>query len=81
MTTAEKPTTDQITPRQREVYDWIVDYCEVRGYSPTIRELCQHFGWSSPNGAMCHLNALKSRGWLSWNSRQSRTIRPLGGTR
>jgi repressor LexA len=81
-TAAEKETEPQpITPRQREVYDAIVDYCEANGYGPTIRELCKHFGWASPNGAMCHLRLLRDRGWISWSPRHSRTIRPLGGTR
>lgn len=77
--TVEAPERQPITARQREVYDWVVDYCETRGYSPTIREMCKAFGFNSPNGALCHLHPLRKRGWISWQENTSRTIRPIGG--
>lgn len=79
MTVTAEP--QPITPRQREVYDAIVEFCEAYGYGPTIRELCKQFGWASPNSAMNYVKILRNRGWISWNPRQPRTIQPLGGTR
>jgi repressor LexA len=73
-------TTTQIRPltdRQREIYRWIVNYIANHGFSPTIRELCLSFGFASTEGAMCHLRPLRSKGFVVWNERQSRTIRPL----
>lgn len=83
MTVVEKeaPTPAPITDRQREVYDWIVDFCETRGYSPTLRELCRAFKFHSPNGAVCHVRPLARKGWISWQPNQPRTIRPIGGVR
>jgi repressor LexA len=72
-TTPIRPLTD----RQREIYRWIVGYIATHGYSPTVRELCLAFRFDSPNGAMCHLLPLRKKGYLAWNERQSRTIRPL----
>jgi repressor LexA len=66
-----------LTDRQREIYRWIVQYIATHGYSPTVRELCLAFRFDSPNGAMCHLLPLRKKGYLAWNERQSRTIRPL----
>lgn len=77
--TVEAPERQPITDRQREVYDWLVAYCETKGYSPTIREMCKAFGFNSPNGALCHLHPLRKRGWISWQENTSRTIRPIGG--
>lgn len=74
-------TPEPITARQREVYDWIVEFVEARGYSPTVRELCKAFGFASPTGAVCHLKPLQERGWISWVPHHSRTIRPIGGTK
>jgi len=79
--TKEPPPPGLITDRQREVYDWVVAFCETHGYSPTIRELCKAFGFASVNGALCHLQPLRKKGWVTWSDGQARTIRPIGGTK
>ena len=79
VTEIETPPLVPLTDRQREVYDWIVDYCETYGYSPTVRELVKAFGFGSPNSALCHLNRLRKKGWIRWTPHRSRTIRPIGG--
>lgn len=76
MTTIEPPP---ITDKQRAVYDWVVEYCESNGYSPTIRELCEAFSIKSTNGVMAHLHPLRKKGWLTWTPHRSRTVRPIGG--
>lgn len=77
----EQPVSAPLTDRQREIYEWIVTWCEQRGYAPTVRELAKAFDFQSPNGAYCHLAALSKKGWLSWVPNQCRTIRPIGGVR
>ena len=79
MTVKTKTPPGAITDRQRAVYDWVVDYCETNGFSPTVRELCMAFGFRSTTAAMCHLKPLQKKGWLTWRPFQSRTIRPVGG--
>jgi repressor LexA len=76
MTTTET-TPQPLTDRQREILAWLVRYINQHGYSPTLRELCLAFGFASPNAAMCHLVPLARKGWITWNQRQSRTIRVL----
>ena len=68
-----------LTDRQREVYDWIVAYIEAHGYSPTIRQIKEAFGWHTPNAVMCHLHPLRKKGWVIWQDGESRTLRPIGG--
>jgi repressor LexA len=75
MTTAK--AIRPITERQREIYRWIVQYIADNGYSPTVRELCLAFRFGSVNGAVCHLEPLRRKGYLTWNKHQSRTMRPL----
>ena len=77
----ETPPRGDLTDKQRAIYDWIVDYCETYGYSPTVRELVTAFEFGSPNSAMCHLKPLMKKGWISWVRYRSRTIRPIGGLR
>ena len=50
--------TDRLTKRQREIYEFIRTASEERGYPPTVREIGDAFDIKSPNGVMCHLNAL-----------------------
>ncbi len=52
---------DQLTRRQKAVYVFIRDKIRGRGYGPTVREIGQNFGISSPNGVMCHLRTGKKR--------------------
>ena len=65
---------DQLTPRQRDVYDFIRDKIVNRGYGPTVREIGRHFGIKSPNGVICHLKALQKKGLIHRNPKQSRAI-------
>jgi repressor LexA len=49
---------ESLTPRQEEVFDFILDALEKRGYPPSIREICEEFDLSSTRGALRHLEAL-----------------------
>ena len=65
---------DQLTTRQREVYEFIKDKIQNRGYGPTVREIGDHFEINSPNGVMCHLKALEKKGIISREPNMSRAI-------
>ena len=69
MTTSTPPT---LTPRQQEVLDFIRD--RTRSYGPTIREIMAEFGFTSPNGAVCHLVALERKGLIRRHAGQIRGI-------
>jgi repressor LexA len=58
------PDFSQLTERQREIYDFIKDKIEGRGYGPTVREIGVAFDIKSPNGVMCHLKALEKKGLI-----------------
>jgi repressor LexA len=64
----------QLTARQREVFEFIRDLITNRGYGPTVREIGDNFGISSPNGVMCHLKALEKKGLISREPNMSRAI-------
>src|SRR5271166_3942789 len=65
----------QLTSRQREIYDFIKDKIESRGYGPTVREIGLHFEIRSPNGVMCHLKALEKKGLIQREGFSARAIR------
>ena len=69
---------ERLTSRQREVFEFVRDKIQNRGYGPTVREIGQHFGISSPNGVMCHLKALEKKGLIRRSPNKSRAIELVG---
>jgi repressor LexA len=65
---------DQLTDRQRVVYEFIRDKIRNRGYGPTVREIGEQFHISSPNGVMCHLKALEKKGLITREPNMWRAI-------
>lgn len=64
-----------VTERQRRVMEWIEDFAAKNGFAPSVREIGNGLGINSTNGVICHLKALKSKGWIEWNEKKARTIR------
>ncbi|MBN2628698.1 MAG: transcriptional repressor LexA [Spirochaetales bacterium] len=63
----------QMTSRQKEIYQFLEDFIEREGYSPSIREVGAHFGISAM-GARDHLQALEKKGFIQSGSNTSRSI-------
>lgn len=68
------PDMSQLTDRQREIYDFIKEKIETRGYGPTVREIGTAFKIRSPNGVMCHLKALEKKGLIIREEFSARAI-------
>ncbi len=72
--------SDVLTPRQREVLDFILKYKKEKGYSPSIREIGKGVGLSSPATVHRHVQVLKEKGFLKVEPSKSRSIEiKLGG--
>jgi repressor LexA len=63
----------ELTARQREVLNFIIQYIKTHTYSPAIRDIAGHFGMT-PKGAHDHVTALKRKGFLKNDSSYPRTI-------
>ncbi len=63
-----------LTPRQREVYEFIKEKIMNKGLPPTVREIGDEFKIKSPNGVMCHLKALAQKGMITREANLSRSI-------
>jgi len=68
---------EALTPRQRDIYNFIRIKIQGRGYGPTVREIGNHFQIKSPNGVMCHLKALQKKGLIHREPNMSRAIQLL----
>ncbi len=65
---------EQLTKKQQVIFDFIRSRIEQEGYGPTIREIADEMGFSSPNGVICHLTALEKKGLIHRSSHKSRSI-------
>jgi repressor LexA len=63
----------ELTPRQREVLGFIIEFKRINTYPPTIREIGDHFD-ISVKGAYDHIDALRKKGFIKVEDRRSRTI-------
>ena len=63
---------DQLTDRQRQVYEFLVGFWQTRGYPPSIREVASHFGFKSTRAVVDHLGALERKGWINRTRERSR---------
>jgi len=55
-----------LTKKQARILAFIQAQQES-GLAPTMREICQHFGFKSPNAATDHVKALRRKGYLAGN--------------
>ncbi len=64
-----------ITRRQKEVLDFIRQHILKYGISPSVREICQHFGLKGPAGVHRILKVLERQGCLVSTPGKKRTWR------
>jgi repressor LexA len=68
------PQTTPLTHRQREVLEIIEEYMRERGYPPSVREIGEAVGLTSPSTVHAHLAALQKRGYLRRDPTKPRAL-------
>ena len=63
-----------LTPRQRQVLEFIDAEVRHRGYPPSVREIGEAVGLSSPSTVHAHLAALQDKGYLRRDPSKPRAI-------
>jgi repressor LexA len=64
----------KLTKRQKEILDFVSEFIDQNGYSPSMEEIAEHFHFASLNAVFKHLEALESRGHLHRDSNRARSI-------
>lgn len=67
------PVTN-LTARQREILEIIEKHMQERGYPPSVREIGEAVGLTSPSTVHAHLSALQKRGYLRRDPTKPRAI-------
>src|SRR5690348_14188850 len=63
-----------LTPRQRQVLEFVEGEVRRRGYPPSVREIGEAVGLSSPSTVHAHLAALQDKGYLRRDPSKPRAI-------
>jgi repressor LexA len=63
-----------ITKRQKEIYDYVADFVQRNGYSPSFEEIGEGMGLSSLATVHKHISNLEKKGLLKRGYNKSRSI-------
>jgi repressor LexA len=71
----------ELTTRQQEIWDFLVDHAERHGYPPTVREIGEAVGLASPSTVHAHLANLERAGVLRRDPTKPRALELTGHRR
>ena len=71
----------ELTGRQQEIWTFLVDYVDRRGYPPTVREIGDAVGLASPSTVHAHLANLERIGLLRRDPTKPRALELIGRER
>jgi repressor LexA len=63
-----------LTARQRQVLDFIDEYMRENGFPPSVRDIGDAIGLSSPSTVHAHLAALQDKGYMQRDTAKPRAI-------
>jgi repressor LexA len=68
----------ELTGRQQEIWDFVVEYVDRHGYPPTVREIGAEVGLASPSTVHAHLANLERVGLLRRDPTKPRALELVG---
>ena len=69
----------ELTPRQRQILQFILQHIEARGYPPTVREIGEAVNLSSSSTVHAHLRSLEDAGLIRRDAVLTRAIKLIPG--
>ena len=64
----------KLTPKQQQIYDYILSFSDTHGYPPSVREIAEAVGLKSPATVHFHLKGLREAGVISQAEGKTRAI-------
>lgn len=74
-TTRMRSDLMEVTDKQSDILAFCIEHWEAGESLPSLREICSYFGYASTRAAADHLNALKTKGYLSDDTGNKRGYR------
>lgn len=69
-----------LSPKQQQIYDYIVSFQADHGYPPSVREIGEAVGLKSPSTVHFHLKGLEEKGLIIKAEGKTRAITVSGST-
>ena len=63
-----------LSPKQQQIYDYIISFSAEHGYPPSVREIGAYVGLKSPSTVHFHLKGLESAGLINKAEGKTRSI-------
>jgi len=63
--------------REKQIYDYIVEYVEENGFAPSIRDICNGLSIASTSTVQGYIKLLSEKGLLSRKEQKKRAIMPV----
>ncbi len=64
----------KLTPKQQQIYDYILSFSDTHGYPPSVREIAEAVGLKSPATVHFHLKGLREAGVITQAEGKTRAI-------
>lgn len=64
----------RLTPKQQQIYDYILSFTDEHGYPPSVREIAQAVELKSPSTVHFHIKSLVSAGLLLQAEGKTRSV-------
>ena len=64
----------QLTPKQQQIYDYILTFADEHGYPPSVREIAEAVDLKSPSTVHFQLKGLRAAGLISQAEGKTRAI-------
>lgn len=68
---------NELTKRQEDVLSYIKEFISKKGYPPTVREIGESLGLSSPATTFSHISQLEEKGYIRKGGNKNRAIELL----
>ncbi len=62
--------------REKQIYDYIVEYVKDKGFAPSIREICKGLSIASTSTVQGYIKSLSEKGFLFRENNKKRAIMP-----
>lgn len=69
----------KLSPKQQQIYDYILSFSREHGYPPSVREIAQAVDLRSPSTVHFHLKGLREAGLISQAEGKTRAITVTDG--
>ncbi len=69
----------KLSDKQVYILDYIRQFTTDHGYPPSVREICEEVGLSSPSTVHAHLKRLREMGYLDKTDHKGRALSVRGG--